>query len=171
MNRTFTNTHEKDNALSKLLDLRMESNKLDKYNVRFNQLVKLAGWEHDGQGTMHLWCQGLVRPLLEAILSQRDRPDTFEEWQSLANDEQGRWLKKCHEMEQHQPQKMDKAQLLRMLNNKKCQYSQNNDRMDVDLASVKDLEKAKLRAKGRCFICHEKGHRANRCPKKQFRGR
>jgi hypothetical protein len=77
----------------------MEPNKLDDYNAKFNQLVKLAGWECDGQGTMHLWRQGLVRPLLEAILSQRDRPNMLEEWQSLANDEQGWWLEKHHEME------------------------------------------------------------------------
>jgi hypothetical protein len=171
MNQAFTNMHEKDNALSKLLDLRMEPNKLDDYNAKFNQLVKLAGWEHNGQGTMCLWRQGLVKPLLEAILSQRDRPDTLEEWQSLANEEQGRWLEKHHEMERHQPRKMDKAQLLRVLNNKKRQYSQNDDRMDVDLASIKDPEKAKLWAKGQCFICHEKGHRVNWCPKKQSRGR
>jgi Retrotransposon gag protein len=89
MNRAFTNTHEKDNALSKLLDLHMEPNHLDEYNTKFNLLAKLAGWEHDGQGTMCLWQQGLVKPLLDAILSQRSRPDTLEEWQELANEEQG----------------------------------------------------------------------------------
>jgi Retrotransposon gag protein len=55
MNRAFTNTHEKDNALNKLLNLCMEPNHLDEYNAMFNLLAKLAGWEHDGQGTMRLW--------------------------------------------------------------------------------------------------------------------
>jgi hypothetical protein len=43
--------------------------------------------------------------------------------------------------------------------------------MDVDLASVEDPEKAKLRVEGRCFICHEKGHRASHCPKRPNRNR
>jgi hypothetical protein len=55
MNRAFTNTHEKENSLAKLLELRMEPNHLDEYNAKFNLLTKLAGWERDGQGTMHLW--------------------------------------------------------------------------------------------------------------------
>jgi hypothetical protein len=169
MNRAFTNTHEKDNALSKLLDLCMEPNHLDEYNTKFNLLAKLAGWERDGQGTMRLWQQGLVKPLLDAILSQWSRPDTLEEWQELANEEQGQWLEKWHEMDRHQPRKMDKAQLLKALNNKKHQYLQNDDRMNVDLASVEDPEKAKLWAEGWCFICHEKGHRAHCCPKRQPR--
>jgi hypothetical protein len=91
----------------------------------------------------------------------------LEEWQDLANKEQGRWLEKRHEMDRHQPRRMDKAQLLRALNNKKCQYLQNDDKMDVDLASVEDPEKAKLWTEGQCFICHEKGHRAYCCPKRQ----
>jgi hypothetical protein len=97
----------------------MEPNQLDKYNAKFNLLAKLAGWEHDRQGTMRLWRQGLVKPLLDAILSQRSRPDTLEEWQDLANEEQGRWLKKCHKLEWYSSKKMDKAQLLKALNNKK----------------------------------------------------
>jgi hypothetical protein len=148
MNQAFTNMHEKDHALSKLLDLCMEPNKLDKFNAKFNQLVKLAGWGCDGQGTMHLWRQGLVKPLLDAILLQRDRPDILEEWQSLANDEHGQWLEKCHEMEWYQPRKMDKAQLLRMLNNKKCQNSQTDDRMDVNLINTEDLRKLNFKLRG-----------------------
>jgi hypothetical protein len=118
---------------------------------------------------MRLWRQGLVKPLLDAILSQRTRPDTLDEWQELANEEQGRWLEKRHELDRHPSKKMDKAQLLKALNNKRCQYPQNDDKMDVDLASVEDPEKAKLRAEGRCFICQQKGHRAHRCPKRQGR--
>jgi hypothetical protein len=97
----------------------MEPNHLDKYNAKFNLLAKLAGWECNGQGMMRLWRQGLVRPLLDTILSQRSRPDTLEEWQDLANEEQGRWLEKHHELDRHLSKKMDKAQLLRALNNKR----------------------------------------------------
>jgi hypothetical protein len=43
--------------------------------------------------------------------------------------------------------------------------------MDVDLASIEDPEKAKLQAEGQCFVCHEKGHRAHRCPKRPNKSR
>ena len=36
-------------------------------------------------------------------------------------------------------------------------------RLDGNLS---DADKKKLMDKGRCFYCKEKGHRANRCPKK-----
>jgi hypothetical protein len=32
--------------------------------------------------------------------------------------------------------------------------------------NLSDANKKKLMDKGRCFYCKEKGHRANRCPKK-----
>jgi Zinc knuckle len=147
----------------------MAPNQLDDYNAKFNLLTKLAGWERDGQGTMRLWRQGLVKPLLDAILSQQARPDTLDEWQELANEEQGRWLEKCHKLDRHPSRKMDKAQLLKALNNRRRQNPQNDDRMDVNLASVEDPERAKLRAEGKCFICQQKGHRAYRCPKRQGR--
>jgi hypothetical protein len=68
----------------------------------------------------------------------------LDEWQDLVNEEQGRWLEKRHKMERYQSKKMDKAQLLKALNNKRRQNFSNDDKMDVNLASMEDPKKAKL---------------------------
>ena len=43
--------------------------------------------------------------------------------------------------------------------------------MDVDIVHPKPAGKDKKRLfkEGRCFFCHDKGHRANKCPKRRPR--
>jgi hypothetical protein len=45
--------------------------------------------------------------------------------------------------------------------------------MDLSMSrlggNLTDADKKKLMDEGRCFYCKEKGHRANRCPKKSQR--
>jgi Retrotransposon gag protein len=77
MDRAFKDVHTKEQALTKLMDLKMHGTELDAYNVTFNQLVRQCGWKPDEEGTMSKYRHGLAAPLLRDILFKQDsRPNT-----------------------------------------------------------------------------------------------
>jgi hypothetical protein len=52
----YTNTTKSEDALTKLLRLRMKDNDLDTYIATFDHLRNSAGWEQNLQGTVLLFC-------------------------------------------------------------------------------------------------------------------
>jgi Retrotransposon gag protein len=68
MDRVFKGIHTKEQALTKLMNLRMQGTELDKYNVTFNQLICQCRWKPGEEGTMSTYCHGLAAPLLRDIL-------------------------------------------------------------------------------------------------------
>jgi hypothetical protein len=93
MDRAFKDVHTKEQALTKLMDLKMHGTELDAYNITFNQLIHQCGWKPDEEGTMSKYRHGLAAPLLQDILFKQDtRPNTLQGWQELALKYQGKFL-------------------------------------------------------------------------------
>ena len=51
----YTDTMKKENAMTRMLALRMQQNNLDTYIAMFNNLWKAARWEQNSQGTILLF--------------------------------------------------------------------------------------------------------------------
>ena len=85
----FTNTTERQRAVTALHDLKMKGDDLDTYVAQFCALARKAGHPLDDPGTMDNFARGLKKGLLTAILTQRIQvPTTFKEWVTAATDEE-----------------------------------------------------------------------------------
>ena len=61
---------------------------LDTYISTFTNLCKQANYDHNAEGTMHLFAQGLKHKLLQAILYGSGAiTDTITTWENAARDE------------------------------------------------------------------------------------
>jgi hypothetical protein len=69
----FTDTTRSEEALTKLLVLKMQNNDLDNYIATFDTLRDAARWEIDSQGTILLFRRGLHPALAQAVI-QRTTP-------------------------------------------------------------------------------------------------
>jgi Retrotransposon gag protein len=93
MDRAFKDVHTKEQAMTKLMHLRMQGTKLDAYNVAFNQLIRQCRWMPDEEGMMSTYHHRLSAFLLCNILFKQDsRPKTLKGWQDLAIKYQGKYL-------------------------------------------------------------------------------
>ena len=66
----FTNTTERQRAVTALHDLKMKGDNLDTYVARFRTLARKAGHPLDNPGTMDNFARGLKKGLLTAILTR-----------------------------------------------------------------------------------------------------
>ena len=74
----FTNTTERQRAVTALHDLKMKGDDLDTYVAQFHALARKTGHPLDNPGTMDNFARGLKKGLLMAILTQRNQvPTTF----------------------------------------------------------------------------------------------
>jgi hypothetical protein len=89
----YTDTTKSEDALTKLLGLRMKDNDLDTYIATFNHLWNLAGWEQNSQGTVLLFRRGLTPGLVQAVINRTmPQPRTFEEWANVARHQHAIWI-------------------------------------------------------------------------------
>jgi hypothetical protein len=79
--RAFTHTTKAEDAFIDLQNCKMGECSPDKYIAEFNELSKRAHWDHDNQGTIELFKQGLLVILHYHILGQDNIPHTMPEWQ------------------------------------------------------------------------------------------
>ena len=81
----FTDTTRSEDALSKLLAIKMQGEDLDTYIATFNHLRDVAQWERDSRGTILLFRRGLNPALAQAIINRTiPRPVTFDDWANAA---------------------------------------------------------------------------------------
>jgi Retrotransposon gag protein len=167
MDRAFKDVPTKEQALTKLMDLRMHGTELDAYNVTFNQLIHQCGWRPDEEGTMSKYRHGLSAPLLCDILFKQDsHPNTLRGWQELALKYQGKFLEAQLELGQRGAGGRDSAQLktylLKLLNNKKGNHIRPEDRMDIDAVELVEEKREKCA----CFYCQKPEHLKKDCRKR-----
>ena len=65
----FTNTTERQQAVTALHDLKMKGDDLNTYVAQFRALARKAGHPLDNPGTMDNFSRGLKKGLLMAILT------------------------------------------------------------------------------------------------------
>ena len=89
--KAFTDTTQKQDAYTKLKNLKMEKDDLDTYIATHENLVNLAKWDLEDNGSIEAFKNGLKRQLCLAILKRDDTPETLDEWKRAAIKEQQKW--------------------------------------------------------------------------------
>ena len=174
----FTDTTKKQKAQSQLKHLRMKEEDLDTYIAKFRHLARDAGYDLAALGTADLFALGLRRNIYDACMYRDDQPETFDQWVEAAKKELTKRAKR-HAMQESAYQVSAYHGKPYKRSNGRQKYIHPNDRtvpMDVDpptytrvrRASTEE-DKERLRAKGACFYCEQRGHMARDCPKKTRR--
>jgi hypothetical protein len=89
----YTDTTWSEEALTKLLVLKMQNNNLDNYIAAFDTLRDAAGWEIDSHGTILLFRRGLHPALAQAVIQRTTpRPVTFTDWANVARRQHAIWI-------------------------------------------------------------------------------
>ena len=151
----------------------MLGNDIDTYNTRFNHLLARSVWPRGDKGTMERYRRSLRRGIALKIYDKTPMPQTLDEWQEAARTEV---LRQAQINADLGPNPFPRREGPR---NPQRQQGGGYRPRDPSLATVpmdlsmgrlggnlSDADKKKLMDEGRCFYCKEKGHRANRCPKK-----
>ena len=89
--KAFTDTMWKQDAYTKLKNLKMEKDDLDTYIATHKNLVNLAEWDLEDNRSIEAFKNGLKRQLCLAILKQDDTLETLDEWKRAAVKEQQKW--------------------------------------------------------------------------------
>ena len=66
---TFTDTTKSEDALTRLLAIKMQGNDLDTYIATFDHLRETGQWERDLKGTILLFRRGLNPALANAVIN------------------------------------------------------------------------------------------------------
>ena len=77
--KAFTDTTRKQDAYTKLKNLKMEKDDLDTYIATHENLVNLAEWDLEDNGSIEAFKNGLKRQLCLAVLKRDDTPETLNE--------------------------------------------------------------------------------------------
>ena len=83
----YANTTKKEDARGKLEYLTMESNQIDDYIARFENLLKAAGIKREDYAALEKFRHGLPRTLHEVVLKRPKWPENLDEWQTAAREE------------------------------------------------------------------------------------
>jgi hypothetical protein len=82
---TFTDMTRSEDALPKLLAIKMQGEDLDTYIVMFDHLQAVAQWERDSRGMILLFRMGLNPALAQAVINRTiPRPETLDNWANAA---------------------------------------------------------------------------------------
>ena len=169
--KAFTDTTQKQNAYTKLKNLKMEKDDLDTYIVTHENLVNLAEWDLEDNRSIEAFKNGLKRQLCLAILKQDNTPETLDEWKRAAIKEQQKWA--LIQVSDALPPPRNNGRQDKWKNTLKQGSRQGKpkdpDAMDVDntwLNPLSDEDRKKLMSKGQCFWCRLQGHMSRDCFKK-----
>ena len=169
--KAFTNTTRKQNTYTKLKNLKMEKDNLDTYITTHENLVNLAEWDLEDNGSIKTFKNGLKRQLRLAILKRDDTPETLDQWKRAAIKEQQKWA--LIQVSDALLPPRNNGQQDKWKNTLKQGPQQNKtkdpDTMDVDNVHLNPLmkeDRKKLMSEGQCFRCRLQGHMSRDCPKK-----
>jgi hypothetical protein len=177
----YSDTAKAEGAYAKLMALSMKDGdgQLNNYITEFETLLRKVHWEHNMQGAVDLFKQGLKLNLHHGILRCKTLPQTLDEWIRAA----------CLEAERMALVKamlgpmgggnitMCQNHLRGIQNPTKTGGTKRKDpnAMEVDTVRTEttrtnrlsDEERQQLLKEGRCFSCKKLGHMTRTCPDKQ----
>jgi Retrotransposon gag protein/Zinc knuckle len=75
------------NAQTQLNKLLQDGEGVERYIVKFNRLLKQAGFDEDDKGSVNLFRKGLLPPLHESCIRSQPQPISMQQWQDTAKKE------------------------------------------------------------------------------------
>jgi Retrotransposon gag protein len=83
----FKDTSKMLNAQTQLDTLQQDKEGVDRYIVKFNCLLKQAGFDKDDKGSVNLFREGLIPALHKSCIQSKPPPTSMTEWQNIAKSE------------------------------------------------------------------------------------
>jgi Retrotransposon gag protein/Zinc knuckle len=83
----FKDSSKRLNAQTQLDKLLQDGEGVEQYIVKFNRLLKQAGFDEDDKGSVNLFQKGLLPPLLESCIRSQPQPISMKQWQDTAKKE------------------------------------------------------------------------------------
>ena len=154
----YTNTMEKQDVYIKLKGLQMTGNDLDSYMTKHEELVRLAEWDLDGDGSIKVFHNGLKNGLKLAILKRDNLLTMLDKWRTAAKKEQTKsaLIKLAGVLKGGNTGRQNKwKNALRGISSSKQRDPNAMNVDNVRLSPLTDKERKKLSAEGRCFRCRQ----------------
>jgi hypothetical protein len=165
----FTDTAKEQVTHQKLMALKICKDNIDSYITTFGSPVKVAGYNCNAKGTMHLFAQELRPELLRAILYSNNIPDTIDNWEKQAYKE----IKKnaLRKTMLHPNRTHYKWQFTQQNGGRRCHPNDETVSIDVDPPVFTQInhthtndDKQRHCIEGRYFNCSRIGHMVKECP-------
>jgi hypothetical protein len=176
--RAYAHTGRVEQARIELNKLEMDSNMIDDYIAKFENLLRKAEIPRTEVGSIQKFKDGLKRTILSAILRRDTWPETIDEWQDHARREVRRLDivkealgdSKSPFTSKPQINWQNIAQRFKSVTPPKKRSGVVPMEIDAvrlpDKDSAREAERIKLQKEGRCFFCKETGHFRFNCTKK-----
>jgi Retrotransposon gag protein len=165
----FTDSSKRQTAYEQLKGHHMHGTNVDTYIARFETLIKQAGWSRTDAGAIDLFRNGLMHNLKEAILSRETWPETLDDWERMAREEQVRELNRRVLLVKREAPK-PRATQLPVHRHIEIKTPQETPSVQVNITTITPSvrqKKPKTALKNRtCYHCRVKGHEKAMCPDK-----
>jgi Retrotransposon gag protein/Zinc knuckle len=154
----FKDSSKRLNAQTQLDKLLQDREGVEQYIVKFNRLLKQAGFDEDDKGSVNLFKKGLLPPLLESCIRSQPQPVSMKEWQDTAKKEHqifreiqhARYQRKLGQPTQTPRQKVQP-------NPTRFWRASGPNAMNVDLATTTEQNPCL------CYNCQKPGHFKANC--------
>jgi hypothetical protein len=179
--RVYSDTAKAEGAYAKLMALSMKDGdrQLDNYIAEFETLLWKAQWEHNTQGAVDLFKQGLKLNLHRGILRCETLSQTLDEWIHAAR-LKAEWMALVKAMlgpmgGGNITTRQNRLRAVQNPTKTGGARKKDPDAMEVNtvrtetthMNRLSDEERQWLLKEGRCFNCKKLGHMTHTCPDKQ----
>jgi Retrotransposon gag protein/Zinc knuckle len=154
---TFKDTSKMLNAQTQLDKLQQYREGVERYIVKFNRLLKQAGFDKDNKGSVNLFRKGLILALHESCIRSQPQPVSMAQWQETTKKEHQIFWEIQHIQFQcrlgQPPVPKQKVQQ----NPTSFWKAPGPNAMNIDLAMTTDLNPCL------CYNCQKPGHIKANC--------